>query len=135
MINSYSIKKKITHILFFVLSIVAFNSSTVSASEGAFFVDILYLQEGKTIADANEYFDRVETVVRKHGLRRIIPGLSVVNNMAGNLNADMVNVWFMTDTENTFKNIMGDPQYLKHVEFRNATFDMERANMMLLQPL
>jgi uncharacterized protein (DUF1330 family) len=111
-----------------------FNSSAVFASEGAFFIDILYLQDGKTIADANEYFNRVEPVVRKHGLRRIMPGLSVTNNMAGNLNADLVNIWFMTDAKNTFKNIMSDPAYLKHVEFRNATFDMKRANMMLLQP-
>jgi uncharacterized protein (DUF1330 family) len=132
--KSYSIQKKVASILFVLLSTTIFNSSVVSATEGAFFIDILYLQEGKTVADANEYFDRVEAVVRKHGLRRIMPGLSVIQNMAGELNADLVNIWFMTDTQNTFNNIMGDPNYLKHIEFRNATFDMERANMMLLQP-
>ncbi len=119
--------------LFILLSMFLFNSTSY-ASEGAFFIDILYLQKGKTTEDANKYFSKVEPVIRKHGLRRIMPGLSVTNNMKGDLKADLVNIWMMTDSENTFKNIMSDPEYLKHVELRNATFDMKRANMFTLQP-
>jgi uncharacterized protein (DUF1330 family) len=110
-----------------------FLSTNVQATEGAFFVDILVLKPGKTTADANKYFNKVEPVIKKHGLSRIIPGLNVVNNMKGSLNADLVNIWFVTNPSTTFKAIFSDPDYLQHVELRNATFDMKSANMMMLQ--
>lgn len=116
-----------------ILFTFLFLSLGVQASEGAFFVDILVLKAGKTTIDANKYFQEVEPVIKKHGLARIVPGLNVVKNMAGSLNANIVNIWFVTNPETTFKAIFSDPDYLKHVELRNATFDMKSANMMMLQ--
>lgn len=118
----------------FVLLTTLFLGATATASEGSFFVDLLILKEGKTTADANVYFTKIEPVVRKHGLRRIVPGLNIVKNMKGTLNADLVNIWFVTNPETTFKNIFSDPEYLKHVALRNMTFDMDNANMVMLQP-
>jgi len=119
---------------FAILVSTLFLSFNVAASEGAFFVDILYLQEGKTAVDAANYFKKIEPVVRKHGLRRIIPGLNIVKHMKGDLEVDLVNVWFVTNQQTTFKNIFNDPDYLQYVKIRNATFDMTRASMFLAQP-
>ena len=113
---------------------IMFFSLNVGASEGSFFVDILYLQDGKTASDAADYFKKVEPVVQKHGLRRIIPGLQMENHMKGEIKADLINVWMVTDSENTFKNIFKDPEYLQYVKMRNATFDMSRASMFTAQP-
>ncbi|MBV1910658.1 MAG: hypothetical protein KUG78_15250 [Kangiellaceae bacterium] len=119
--------------LVLILSLT-FLSTNLAASEGAFFIDILYLQEGKTSKDAADYFNKIEPVVRKHGLRRIIPGLQTATNMKGDLKADLVNVWMVTDSKTTFKNIFEDPDYLQYVAIRNATFDMKKANMFTAQP-
>lgn len=117
---------------FALLAALSFSQSAW-AGQGAFFVDILVLKEGKTTADANKYFSKVEPVIKKHGLTRIVPGLNVVKNMAGTLKADLVNIWFVTDPQATFGAIFEDPEYLKHVALRDATFDMKNANMMMLQ--
>lgn len=110
------------------------DNNELPATAGSFFVDILALKQGKTTQDANIYYDKIEPVVKKHGLRRIIPGLSVVETMKGSLEPGLVNIWFVTNSKTTFANIAKDPEYQKHIELRNATFDMDNANMMMLQP-
>ncbi len=130
-INSY--QKKLSR-AFLVLFSALSMSAAASASEGAFFVDMLVLKEGKTTTDANAYFDKIEPVVQKHGLRRIMPGLNVVKNMKGSFKADLVNIWMVTNAKTTFDGIFNDPEYLKHIQQRDSTFDMKNANMMMLQP-
>ena len=99
----------------------------------AYFVDILYLQDGKTVADAAVYFANVEPVIAKHGLKRIAPGFVITKNMAGDINPDLINVWTVSDPANTFTDIFEDENYLQHVSFRNATFDMSKTNMFMLK--
>ena len=41
------------------------------APANTYFIDILYLKEGKTVADAQAYFKKIEPTVAKHGLKRV----------------------------------------------------------------
>jgi len=100
----------------------------------AYFIDILYLRDGKTPADAKVYFDRTGPVVSKHGLVRQKPGFIITSKMAGAIEPNLVNVWTVTDPQNTFKDIFADPDYLKHVPLRDATFDMQRSHMFMMKP-
>uniref|UniRef100_A0A2A4YVW0 DUF1330 domain-containing protein n=1 Tax=OCS116 cluster bacterium TaxID=2030921 RepID=A0A2A4YVW0_9PROT len=109
------------------------HDSSPALQKGAYFVDILYLQDGKTPADAKAYFDKVTKVIAGHGLERITPAFIVTNKMSGDIEPQLVNVWSVSDPENTFKNIFSDEGYLKHVPLRNATFDMQRSHMFMLK--
>ncbi|PHR62345.1 MAG: hypothetical protein COA47_04570 [Robiginitomaculum sp.] len=100
-----------------------------------YFVDILYLQEGKTAADAKAYFGNVEPVVAAHGLRRVGPAYVITQKMGGDIEPDLVNVWTVSSPKNTFSDIFDDENYLQHVEQRNATFDMPRSHMFLMQAI
>jgi hypothetical protein len=108
--------------------------SATAASKGrAYFVDILYLKEGKTPADAKAYFDKTIPVAAKHGLRRVTPGLVITQKMAGDIDPNFMSVWSVSDPQNTFANIFADPDYLKHAPLRDATFDMSRSHMFMLK--
>ncbi len=110
-------------------------ASTPNAAQPAttYFVDILYLQDGKTPADAKAYFGNIEPVVATHGLRRVGPAYVITQKMGGDIEPDLVNVWTVSSPENTFSDIFDDENYLQHVDQRNATFDMPRSHMFLLQ--
>lgn len=107
--------------------------AAAAQKEKAYFIDILYLNEGKTPADAMAYFDKTVPVVAKHGLKRITPGFMITQKMAGDIEPNLVNVWSVSDPENTFQNIFNDPEYLQYVKLRDATFDMSRSYMFMLQ--
>ena len=109
------------------------HDSSPALQKGAYFVDILYLQDGKTPADAKAYFDKVTQVIAGHGLERITPAFIITTKMNGDIEPQLVNVWSVSDPENTFKNIFSDDAYLKHAPLRNATFDMERSHMFMLK--
>ncbi len=102
-----------------------------AAAPQAYFVDILYLNEGKTAADAKAYFDKTVPIVAKHGLRRT-NAFVVTQKMSGSIDPQVMNVWTVSDPQNTFNNIFADPAYLQHVPMRNATFDMSRSHMFML---
>lgn len=99
----------------------------------AYFIDILYLKNGKTPADAKLYFDRTVPVVAKHGLARQTPGFVITSKMAGAIEPNLVNVWTVADPQNTFKDIFADPDYIKHMALRDATFDMQRSHMFMMK--
>lgn len=101
------------------------------AASQAYFVDILYLNEGKTAADAKAYFDKTVPVVAKHGLRRT-NAFVVTQKMAGSIEPQVMNVWTVSDPQNTFTNIFADPAYQQYIPMRNATFDMSRSHMFML---
>ncbi len=122
------------------LAAVAFSAGLSGAAapalaEGssAYFTDILYLQDGKTAADAVAYFEAVIPIVAEHGLVPVTPHLSVTAIMAGDIEPDMVHVWAVADPQNTFDQIFSDPAYLAHVAERDSTFDMKRSHMFMLQ--
>lgn len=111
-----------------------FNTSTAFAQNAkAYFVDILYLQKGKSPADAKAYFNKVVPVIARHGLKRITPAFVVTKNMSGSIDPQLVNVWSVGDPKNTFANIFADKAYLKHVKLRNSIFDMKRSHMFMLK--
>lgn len=102
--------------------------------EKAYFVDLLYLQDGKSPEDALNYFDKIEPIVARHGMQRIAPGFVVTQVMSGKAEPNLVNVWTISDPKNTFDNIFSDPAYTKHIALRNATFDMSRTHMFMMKP-
>jgi uncharacterized protein (DUF1330 family) len=99
----------------------------------AYFIDILYLNEGKTPADAKAYFDKVEPVVAKHGLKRITPRFAITQKMAGEIEPNLIGVWSVSNPQATFEHIFADPNYLEHAPLRNATFDMSRSHMFMMK--
>lgn len=115
-----------------ILSVGAAPAAAVQ-KEKAYFIDILYLNEGKTPADAKAYFDKTVPIVAKHGLKRVTPGFVITQKMAGDIEPNLINVWSVSDPENTFPNIFNDPEYLQYVELRGATFDMSRSYMFMLK--
>lgn len=108
-------------------------SATAAEKEKAYFADILYLNEGKTPADAKAYFDKTVPIVARHGLKRITPGFEVTQAMAGEIQPNLINVWSVDDARNTFPEIFNDPDYLQYVPLRNATFDMSRSHMFMMK--
>ncbi|MBE9554651.1 MAG: hypothetical protein IMF05_14395 [Proteobacteria bacterium] len=108
-------------------------ATSAIASEKAYFVDILYLKEGKTPEDAKAYFDKVLPIIAKHGLLRAAPGFVITKKMSGDIDPNLVNVWSVSDQENTFSNIFADPAYLENVPLRDTTFDMSRSHMFMLK--
>lgn len=132
-------RRSVFSVLFMVMAIAASTLSGTATSaaaaekEKAYFIDILYLNEGKTPADAKAYFDKTVPIVAKHGLKRVTPGFVITKKMAGDIEPNLVNVWSVSDSENTFPNIFNDPDYLQHVPLRNATFDMSRSHMFMLK--
>lgn len=110
------------------ISVLSAGTAIAQDAHG-YFIDVLYLQDGKTIEDAKAYFDLVEPIVAKHGLVRIQPGLAVSGVMAGDADIDLINIWTITDFAETFPAIASDPAYREHIERRNSTFDMSRTQM------
>lgn len=126
---------------FFAASLIAATLSAFAAAPVAFaqdadfhFIDLLRLQDGKTPADAAQYFETIEPVVAKHGLVRALPSFNIAQFMAGDLDADMLNVWTVTDPKGSFDAIFKDAAYLEHVDLRNSIFDMKNSTMMILTP-
>lgn len=114
------------------LSLGATSAAPAERAKG-YFIDILYLNEGKTPADAKAYFDKVEPVVAKHGLRRVTPRFAITQKMAGDIEPSLIGVWSVSDPQATFKDIFADQNYLKHAPQRDATFDMSRSHMFMLK--
>lgn len=116
-------------------SFLSLGATSALAAEKAYFVDILYLNKGKTPEDAKAYFDKTMPIVEKHGLRRVTPGFVITQKMAGDIDPHLVNVWSVSDPRNTFPNIFADPAYKQHIALRNATFDMSRSYMFMMKAI
>ncbi len=119
------------------VALAAFLAPPSSAAEdgAAYFVDLLYLQEGKTPADAQAYFDKIEPIVARHGLKRAAPRFVVTKMMSGGVEPNLVHLWTVSDPNGTFDKIFNDPAYLENVPTRDATFDMKRSHMFMLQAI
>lgn len=108
--------------------------AAVAQDAGFYFIDLLQLQDGKTPSDAAAYFALIEPVVAEHGLVRALPSFNIMQVMAGNSDADLLNVWTVTDPQGTFEGIFSDDAYLQHIELRNSIFDMGNSTMFVLTP-
>ncbi len=123
-----------TAILSATLAAFAAVPSVFAHEADFYFVDLLRLQDGKTPADAAKYFELIEPVVAKHGLERALPSFNIMQRMAGEVEADMLNVWTVTDPKGTFDGIFTDDAYKVHVPLRNSIFDMKNSAMFVLTP-
>jgi len=124
------------HSIVIFLSIFMFASGQSYADNKnaqAFFVDILYLKNGKTVAEARKYFEAVEPIIAVHGLKRANLGFEIVDAMQGDKEMDLVNIWTVADPKTTFKKIFSDPAYKKYIATRDSIFDMENSMMFLAQ--
>ncbi len=117
-------------------TVAAFTGVQFASAHDAdfYFVDLLNLQDGKTAADAAQYFELIEPIVAKHGLERALPSFSITQRMAGDLDADMLNVWTVTDPKGTFDGIFTDDAYKAHIPLRNSIFDMPNSTMFVMAP-
>lgn len=112
---------------------LSFGATSAMAGGKGYFIDLLYLQDGKTAEDANVYFDKVIPIIAKHGLIRITPSFEVTMKMAGDIEPNLINVWSVGDLQNTMNDIFADPKYLENVPLRNSIFDMKRSHMFMMK--
>ena len=108
------------------------SSASEIATPELMFIDLLPIKAGVTDERVETYFKKIAPVVKKHGLIRV-GGYKIIKKMKGETNPNFVNIWIVKD-HSTFDNIFSDPDYHKHIEFRNSTFDMVKAEMFLLKP-
>ncbi|MEH6347297.1 MAG: hypothetical protein V7785_19535 [Bermanella sp.] len=104
--------------------------SFAKQAQNNFFVDLLILQDGKSIQDAESYFDKVAPIAARHGLVRI-HGFNVAAVYSGDSKPDLANLWTMAH-DKVFKDINNDPEYKKMIPTRNSIFDMKHSHMFLL---
>ncbi len=104
--------------------------SFAKQEQNNFFVDLLILQDGKSIQDAEGYFDKVAPIAARHGLVRI-HGFNVAAVYSGDSKPDLANLWTMAH-DKVFKDINNDPEYKKMIPTRNSIFDMKHSHMFLL---
>lgn len=94
-------------------------------------VDILPLKNGKTIADALKYFDKVKPAMERHGLTRLDSPLEAHKALRGTQTADLVNLFETSDPDASLKGMATDPEYQAQVPLRDTIFDLENASIIL----
>lgn len=100
---------------------------------GFFLVDVLILKDGKTPADAREYFSRVSGVAAKHGLVQL-ESLQIAQKLRGDLDAKVVNIWSVSDPKKTLPGLLSDPDYKKNDTFRDSFFDLPNSSIFMATP-
>lgn len=103
------------------------------AKETFLVVDILPLREGKTLADAQDYFDKVEPIFRRYDFKRADKPLKVATIARGNIEADVINLWKTSDPNKAFKGIFSDADYLLYVKDRDAIFNLAEATVLVTE--
>lgn len=94
-------------------------------------VDILPLKEGKTVAEALAYFEKVKPAMERHGLTRVDDPLEAHRILRGNQAANLVNLFATDDPEASMKGMASDPEYQANVPLRDTIFDLENASIIL----
>ena len=112
------------------VSLLLITQAQAKEIQNNFFVDLLILQEGKTLVDAERYFNKVAPIAARHGLVRI-HDFSVSAVFSGDAKPDLANLWTMAHA-NVFKDINADPEYKEMIPIRNRLFDMKKSAMYLL---
>lgn len=123
--------KKLTLSLTLILSLTMVSS--VWAKEAFLLVDILVLKEGKTLADAKAYFEKVEPIFKKYNMYRSDEVLDVMQVPRGTLQAQVINLWETTNPDAAFKGIFSDKEYEAFIPLREEVFDMPKATVVVTQ--
>lgn len=85
--------------------------------------DVLFLNEGKTFADAQAYFEDVVPIVESHGMKRLHAVEIVAHpSKRQDVKPAIVQVWELLE-EDPFSAIFIDPKYLQHTDRRDEIFD------------
>jgi len=106
-------------------------TETASEDTSLYLIDMLQLKPGVPPSQADEYFSRITPVIAKHGLQNVYH-FAVNSKLAGTAQPQLINVWSMSGPE-TMSGIQSDPDYQANVAFRNATFDMAKAEMFIAE--
>jgi len=125
--------KTAINIRFFTVILVSFLLTAQAHAkevQNNFFVDLLVLKHGKTLEDAEQYFEKVVPIAARHGLVRI-HDFSVSSVFSGDAKPDLANLWTMAHAD-VFKDINADPEYKQMIPIRNRLFDMKKSSMYLL---
>ena len=96
-------------------------------------VDILPLKPGRTFEEAVAYFDGLQTVFKRHGMRRLDRPLKAMKTLRGSVTGDMVNLFEIDNPETSLAGMRDDPDYQAKVTQRDAIFDLEQASIVLTQ--
>ena len=109
-------------------------SAGTALAGGAFvIVDILPIHDGKTVADAEAYFDAVEPILAKHGMTRSDEVLKVTKMVRGTVPAQVINLWESDNPDASFKAIFSDKEYLAHTHIRDSVFDLKAATIIITE--
>jgi hypothetical protein len=102
-------------------------SGTAESNDAApyYYIDLLYLNHGKGVDDAEDYFRRLGPIATRHGLKRV-DTYSVSETLQGKERADLVNIWWVAGPK-TFGGISNDSEYKKLTKIRDVVFDMSRS--------
>ncbi len=113
--------------------IITFFSTSIFAAEKFLLIDILVLQEGKTLKDAEAYFEKVEPIFKKYNFYRSDEVLNVTEVARGQVEAQVVNLWETPDPKFAFGGIFSDKEYEKYIPLRESVFDMKKASVIVTQ--
>lgn len=94
-------------------------------------LDILPLKEGKTLADAEDYFDKVEPIFARYGMTRTDAVLDVQAILRGPAKADVVNLWQTPNAQASFDGIFSDEDYAQFTALRDSIFDLQAATIIV----
>ncbi|MEM9071727.1 MAG: hypothetical protein AAGE52_24675 [Myxococcota bacterium] len=96
-------------------------------------VDLVFLNEGKTLEDRAAYGRLIGPIAQRHGLRRV-QSYRVLQHLGGLGNGAVeLNLWEVDDPS-ALQATLTDPEYQSHVPTRNEIHDMERLTMLLARP-
>ena len=96
-------------------------------------IDILYLNPGFELADADAYFSKVMPILAKYGLVQV-NSYKVTDDMnSTDDKADMINIWTVSG-DDTFSGFLNDPEYQKNIETRDATFNSDKTILFMMTP-
>lgn len=95
-------------------------------------IDLVKMQPNKTAEDATEYFESLEPVFQRHGLRR--KAFQVIKPMRGDLTPGIVNLFETENVQVSMSNMQADPDFQAMADKRNALFDLTNSPVILTQP-
>lgn len=93
-------------------------------------VDIVVLQEGRTLAERDKYEAYIKPIAARYGVR-LVQSFDVTKHLSGGVErAARVNVWTLPNAE-AMKKLSADPDYEKAADYRNAVHVMEDVTLYL----
>lgn len=112
-------------------AMLTFSPATAQDEPDMLVLDILPIKQGKTLADAEAYFDKVEPIFARYGMTRSDAVLDAQTIVRGSIKADVVNLWQTDNAQASFNGIFSDADYAKVTGLRDEIFDLEAATIIV----